>query len=76
MGIALLRIVDPKNKSNALGDYALAYLIISPIEIGLVTFGPIIISNGYYWHLAAGRLFTGLIFPVYFFLAGRRKTTM
>ncbi len=66
MGIALLRIVDPDNKSNALGDYALAYLIISPIEIGLVTFGPIIINSGYYWQLAAGTLLTGLIFPVYF----------
>ena len=71
MGIALLRIVDPKNKSNALGDYALAYLIISPIEISLVTFGPMIISSGYYWQLAAGTIFIGIIFPVYFSLQKR-----
>lgn len=73
MGIALLRIVDPGNKSNALGDYALAYLIISPIEIGLVTFGPIIISSGYYWQLASGTILTGMVFPVYFFIKSRNQ---
>jgi ESS family glutamate:Na+ symporter len=72
MGIALLRIVDPENKSNALGDYALAYLIISPIEIGLVTFGPLVISSGYYWQLAAGTILIGMIFPVYFFVKSRK----
>ena len=40
MGIALLRIVDPKLSSKAMDDYAMAYLPIAPIEILLITFVP------------------------------------
>ncbi len=46
MGIALLRIVDPKLSSKAMEDYALAYLPIAPIEIALITFTPILFANG------------------------------
>lgn len=46
MGIALLRIVDPKLDSKAMDDYALAYLPIAPIEILLITFVPILFMNG------------------------------
>lgn len=46
MGIALLRIVDPKLNSKAMDDYALAYLPIAPIEILLITFAPILFMNG------------------------------
>lgn len=46
MGIALLRIVDPKLSSKAMDDYALAYLPIAPIEILLITFVPILFFNG------------------------------
>lgn len=46
MGIALLRIVDPKLSSKAMEDYALAYLPIAPIEIALITFAPILFANG------------------------------
>ena len=46
MGIALLRIVDPKSTSKAMDDYALAYLPIAPIEIALITLLPILYSNG------------------------------
>ena len=47
MGIALLRIVDPKLKSKTMEDYAMAYLPIAPIEILLITFAPILFFNGY-----------------------------
>ena len=47
MGIALLRIVDPKLASKAMDDYALAYLPIAPIEILLITFVPILFVNGF-----------------------------
>lgn len=47
MGIALLRIIDPKMESKALDDYALAYLPIAPVEIALITFAPIAFVNGY-----------------------------
>lgn len=47
MGIALIRIVDPKLLSKAMDDYALAYLPIAPIEILLITFVPILFVSGY-----------------------------
>ena len=47
MGIALLRIVDPKSSSKAMDDYALAYLPIAPLEIALITFLPILFVNGF-----------------------------
>ncbi|NQU10609.1 sodium:glutamate symporter [bacterium] len=74
MGIALLRIVDPKNKSQALNDYALAFLVIAPVEIGLVTFGPQIISSGHYWPLALITSVVGLLFAAFFFCRGERRT--
>ena len=54
MGIALLRVVDPKMQSRCLDSYALAYLFIAPIEISLITFAPVAFLNGY------GLLFTGI----------------
>lgn len=47
MGIALLRVVDPKMRSRCLDSYALAYLFIAPVEIALVTFAPAAFHNGY-----------------------------
>lgn len=47
MGIALLRIVDPKMQSQSLQSYALAYLFIAPVEIALITFAPLAFVNGY-----------------------------
>jgi ESS family glutamate:Na+ symporter len=46
MGIALLRIVDPKMQSKAMDDYALAYLPCAPVEILLITFVPILFATG------------------------------
>ena len=46
MGIALLRIVDPKMQSKAMDDYALAYLPCAPVEILLITFVPILFAAG------------------------------
>lgn len=54
MGIALLRVVDPKMKSRCLDNYALAYLFIAPVEILLITFAPVAFVNGY------GLLFSGI----------------
>jgi ESS family glutamate:Na+ symporter len=47
MGIALLRVVDPKMKSRCMDSYALAYLFIAPVEISLITFAPVAFVNGY-----------------------------
>lgn len=54
MGIALLRVVDPKMRSRCLDSYALAYLFIAPVEISLITFAPVAFVNGY------GLLFSGI----------------
>lgn len=54
MGIALLRIVDPKLASKAMDDYALAYLPIAPVEILLITFVPILFVNGFGVWLSLG----------------------
>lgn len=42
MGIALLRIVDPDLKSNTLNDFGLAFIVIAPVELMLITFSPVI----------------------------------
>ncbi|RKR07640.1 ESS family glutamate:Na+ symporter [Kushneria sinocarnis] len=49
MGIALLRIVDPRLKSRTLDDFALAYIFGAPVEIMLVTFSPILLIAGHSW---------------------------
>jgi len=49
MGIALLRIVDPEQRSHCLEDYGMAYLFMAPVEISLVTFAPIAFMTGYGW---------------------------
>ena len=56
MGIALIRIVDPKLASKAMDDYALAYLPIAPVEILLITFVPIMFVNGMGLWLSLGCL--------------------
>ena len=56
MGIALIRIVDPKLASKAMDDYALAYLPIAPVEILLITFVPILFMNGMGLWLSIGCL--------------------
>lgn len=52
MGIALLRIVDPSNESRVLDSFALAYLFIVPLEVGLITIAPQLLIEGYALTLA------------------------
>lgn len=62
MGIALLRIVDPKLESKAMDDYAMAYLPIAPVEIILITFVPVLFVSGYgLWLLLASLVLSLLI---------------
>ena len=62
MGIALLRIVDPKLASKAMDDYAMAYLPIAPVEILLITFVPILFVNGLgIWLLLACLVLSALV---------------
>ncbi len=61
MGIALLRIVDPKLSSKTMEDYALAYLPIAPVEIILITLTPIMFVNGLGGWLLGGCLLLSAI---------------
>lgn len=61
MGITLMRIVDTKNRGQALNDFAVAYLFVGPVEIGLVAFGPQWIHAGHAWILAAATAILGAI---------------
>ncbi|MBR4969795.1 MAG: sodium:glutamate symporter [Alistipes sp.] len=56
MGIALLRIVDPKLASKAMDDYALAYLPIAPVEIILISLTPVLFVRGKGFWMVAGCL--------------------
>ena len=49
MGIALLRIVDPELKSNTLNDFGLAFIVIAPVELMLITFSPVMVVNSQSW---------------------------
>ena len=58
MGIALLRIVDPRNESEALADFGVVYLFLAPVEIGLLTAAPLLLAQGHGLALAAATLVT------------------
>lgn len=61
MGIALLRIVDPRQASKAMDDYAIAYLPIAPVEIIIITLAPILFLNGYGLWLLLGCLLASAV---------------
>lgn len=56
MGIALLRIVDPKMKSKTLDEFGFAYVLSAPIEIMIVTFSPLILLSGGGWFYVLGSI--------------------
>ncbi|MBD9093903.1 MAG: sodium:glutamate symporter [Bacteroides oleiciplenus] len=70
MGIALLRVVDPKMRSHCLDSYALAYLFIAPVEISLITFAPVAFLSGYGFLFAGICLVAGLAVLMTAFLKG------
>ena len=49
MGIALLRVVDPRLESGALDDYGVAYLPIAVTEILILTTLPFVVAAGALW---------------------------
>lgn len=59
-GIALLRIVDSRNKSNTLEDFGIAYLGVAPAEIVLITVVPVAVSAGFGWAVVAATLAFGV----------------
>ncbi len=61
MGIALLRVVDSKNQGNILDDFAVAYLALAPLEIGLIVASPVLLARGHHWPYALATVATGLL---------------
>jgi glutamate:Na+ symporter, ESS family len=60
-GIALLRIVDSRHKSNTLGDFGIAYLGVAPAEIILITVVPIAVASGFAWGVVGVTLAFGVL---------------
>ena len=46
-GIALLRIVDPEFRSKALQEYSAAYILISVVEVLIVSITPMLVIQGH-----------------------------
>lgn len=59
-GIALLRIVDSRNKSNTLEDFGIAFLGVAPAEIVLITVVPVAVAAGFGWVVVAATLAFGV----------------
>ena len=72
MGMALLRIADPKSDSKCMDHYAIAYIFIAPIEILLITFAPMIFCNGYGLVFSSVCMFAGLAVMSYLLWDSRR----
>jgi ESS family glutamate:Na+ symporter len=52
IAISLLRTVDPENEGGVLDDFALAYLVIGPLEVVCLVSAPWCVSQGYAWTYA------------------------
>ncbi len=78
MGIALLRIVDPKMRSKVLDDYAIAYVPGSITDIFIISLMPIAMYNGLHWHaLGTGLIYIAIVLFIWRFVfnrAGSRVT--
>jgi len=53
MGVALLKMVDPELRSNALPDFGVAYLGIMPFEVLTLAFLPGLLMSGLGWTYTA-----------------------
>lgn len=47
MGIALLKVVDPRSRATTLKDYGIAYVGLVPFEVLIITFGPLLVMSGF-----------------------------
>ncbi|MCK6265773.1 sodium:glutamate symporter [Vibrio sp. ZSDE26] len=75
MGIALLRIVDPKMRSKVLDDYAIAYVPGSITDIFIISLMPIAMYNGLHWEaLGVGLGYIAVVLFIWRFLFNRVGT--
>jgi len=59
-GIALLRIVDPKNKSKTVEEFGLAYVGFAPVEIAVAIVARVLIIQGFGWAFIVAGLVSGV----------------
>ncbi|WP_087018490.1 sodium/glutamate symporter [Thaumasiovibrio subtropicus] len=72
MGIALLRIVDPKMRSKVLDDYAIAYVPGSITDIFIISLMPIAMFNGMHWQaLGVGLSYISVVLFIWRFVLNR-----
>lgn len=72
MGIALLRIVDPKMRSKVLDDYAIAYVPGSITDIFIISLMPIAMYNGLHWQaLSVGLGYIAVVLLIWRFVFNR-----
>lgn len=64
MGIALLRIVDPKSESKTLDEFGFAYIMTAPLEMMVITMSPLILLSGGGWLYVGGCFLTCAIIYV------------
>jgi ESS family glutamate:Na+ symporter len=66
MGIALLRIVDPRNESQALDDFGVVYLFLAPIEVGLLAVAPQMLMHGQWGWLVGAAISSAFVLVLSF----------
>ena len=59
IALALLRVVDPRDESEILDPFARAYLFVAPLEVGLVSFAPLLIVQGFAWSFVGATVLAG-----------------
>ncbi|WP_150459972.1 sodium/glutamate symporter [Nesterenkonia ebinurensis] len=74
MGIALLRIVDPEMRSKTLDYYGIAYMVLSPAEVLLITLLPLLVMGGMAWPAALVLVATAIVIVVVARFTLSRKT--
>lgn len=70
MGIAILRVADPKLESGSLDDFAFAYMPMAPIEILVVSLSPMLFASGKGMYFIAACIGGGIAVWVASFLKG------
>ncbi|GAJ70651.1 LOW QUALITY PROTEIN: sodium/glutamate symporter [Vibrio sp. JCM 18904] len=77
MGIALLRIVDPKMRSKVLDDYAIAYVPGSITDIFIISLMPIAMYNGMHWQaLGVGLGYIAIVLFIWRFIFKRNRSAL
>ena len=74
-GIALLRIIDPKMKSDTLDDFAIAYIPVVPVEVTAVTFAPSLVLAGAAWSVVGIWGAIGVAAMIFLIIATRGRGT-